>query len=52
MTTRDKIGVCVIIGLMALLCVVLVWTFQPVGSGNRGYDDNVIVRQRVINVQK
>jgi hypothetical protein len=52
MTSRDKLGVGIIIGLLALLGVVLVWTFRPVGTANRGYEDNVVVQQRVINTQK
>ena len=52
MTTRDKIGFGVILCLMALLCGVLVWTFQPLGEGGRGYTDNVFVRQRIDNLQK
>lgn len=48
MTTRDKIGFGVILCLMALLCGLLVWTF----GADRGFKDNVFVRQRIINLQK
>lgn len=52
MTRRDKIGIGVIIALMALLGVVLVWTFRPMGTANRSFEDSVIVQQRIINLQK
>ena len=52
MTKKDKIGVVVLIGLFIILGIVLVWTFEPVGSARRGFDDNVIVKQRTINLNK
>ena len=51
MTTRDKIGFGVILCLM-VLCGLLVWTFRPVGGSDRGFKDNVFVRQRIDNLQK
>jgi len=52
MTRGEKIGVGVVVFLFALLGVALYVTFKPAGSAGRGYDDNVIVRQRTINLNK
>lgn len=52
MTTREKTGTAVLVGLFILLGVLLVATFRgpsgPVGT----LDDNAIVNQTVINHTK
>ena len=52
MNGRDKIGLIILLGLVALLFVVFIWvTDRPDGPG-RPFEDSAIVRQRMINLQK
>jgi len=52
MTRGEKIGVAVLVGLFVLLGLALYATFKPAGKGSHSYEDNVIVRQRTINLNK
>ncbi len=52
MTKRDKIGLAILIGLLVLLCVVYIWTFQKVGGRPKDPSESIFVRQRIINLQK
>ncbi len=51
MTTRDKIGLGVLIGLFVAFCVILVLTIKPWG-GSHAPEDSIFVRQRMINLNK
>lgn len=52
MTTKEKLGLAVIGCLFGVLAVLLWLTFAPVGGGSASFDDNAIVKQRVVNQQK
>ncbi len=52
MSKSEKIGVGVLLCLFALLGLALYATFKPAGPASHSYEDNVIVRQRTINLNK
>ena len=52
MSTGDKIGIAVLVALFALLAVLLYWTTQPPAGTVRKPEDSVIIRQRIINIEK
>ncbi len=51
MTTRDKIGLAILIGLFAAFCIILALTIEPRG-GSHAPEDSIFVRQRMINLNK
>ena len=52
MTKRDKIGVGIFVSLFILFGIILYFTIKP-PSGNPGtFDSNVIIDQRVKNLEK
>lgn len=52
MKRQEKMGAIVLVGLLSILAIVLFFsTTRPSGPG-RGFDNNVIVQQRVINLNK
>jgi hypothetical protein len=51
MTTREKIGLGVLIGLFVAGCIVLVMTFKSWG-GHHAPEDSIFIRQRMINLRK
>lgn len=52
MSTRDKIGVVILITLFVILGVVLVWvTPQPQGAGHDP-GDSPIIQQRIIHLER
>jgi hypothetical protein len=52
MSTKDKIGIAVLVALFALLAVLLYWTIQPPSGPVRRPEESVIIRQRIINIEK
>jgi hypothetical protein len=52
MTSKDKVGVGILVGLFALLGTLLVWTFATPGSASNSIGESVLVKQRMINIQK
>ncbi len=52
MTSRDKLGVVVLLLLFVLFGVALYFTVRPKSTERRGFGDNVLVEQRMINLQK
>lgn len=52
MTSRDKVGIGILVGLLALLGTVLVWVFSPPSGPAKSMGESAIVKQRMINIQK
>lgn len=52
MTQKDKIGVVVIIGLFVVLGVILFITIDRPSGSPGSFENNVIIDQRVKNVNK
>jgi hypothetical protein len=52
MTSRDKLGVGILVGLFALLGTLLVWTFSTPGGASNSIEESALVKQRMINIQK
>lgn len=52
MSNRDKIGVSVIIGVLLFLALALLVTFQRPTGPSYGFEDNVIVQQRIKNLER
>jgi len=52
MTQREKIGVGVIITLFVILGLVLWITMEPPASSSGSFENNVIIDQRVRNLNK
>ncbi len=51
MTSRDKIGVLLLVLLFTALCLVLVWTVKPHGPAHAP-KDSIFVQQRIKNLEK
>ncbi len=51
MTTRDKVGILVLIGLFVVLCGVLAWSVRPLGPAHP-VEDSYFVQQRMKILQK
>jgi hypothetical protein len=51
MTTRDKIGLGILIGLFAILSVILALTTKPWGGSHKP-EDSIFIQQRMINLKK
>lgn len=52
MTTRDKIGVAVLLGLFVAFCLILVWTIRPMGPSSHRPEDSPFVKMRMIHLEK
>ena len=52
MTKRDKVGILVLAALFMAFGLLLFLTVRPQSGARRSYDDNIFVRQRMINLQK
>ena len=52
MSSKDKIGVTVIIGVLLFLGLALLITFQRPTGPLRDFDENVIVQQRIKNLER
>lgn len=52
MTHRDKVGAAVMIALFAIFFAVLYWTIKPPASSPGDFKSNVIIEQRVKNLNK
>lgn len=52
MSRRDKVGLAVLIALFITFAVVLVVMMKPRGPAKYGFEDNIFVKQRIVNVQK
>lgn len=52
MTSRDKIGVAVIIGLLGVFVLALYITIKRPTSSSGSFENNVIIEQRVKNLNK
>ena len=52
MTTRDKIGVVVIVVLFVVLILILTWTIRPHSDTVHAPEDSIFIQQRMINLQK
>jgi hypothetical protein len=51
MTTREKIGLGILISLFVAGCIVLIMTFKSWG-GRHAPEDSIFVQQRMINLRK
>lgn len=52
MTSKDKLAVSILIGLLGMLAIVLVWTFKPPTGTAKSPAESALVKQRIINLQK
>jgi len=52
MTRRDKIGLGVLIALLGVLLGVLAWSLWNTGKPTHDLSHSVVVKQRLINLQK
>lgn len=52
MTNRDKLGAAVMITLFAIFFAILYWTIKPPSSNPGSFNKNVIIEQRVKNLNK
>lgn len=52
MTQRDKVGIAVLIGLFGALALALYFTAERPSGASRSIENNVIIDQRVRNLNK
>lgn len=52
MNRRDKIGLAVLVLLLACFVAVLVWTFRGPARPAHDYSESIFVKQRLINLKK
>lgn len=52
MAQRERIGALILIGLMCILGLLLVFLMDRPDGPGRGFNNNVIVQQRLINLKK
>ncbi len=52
MTKRDKVGLFILLVLFAVLIGLLVVLAKPQRKTGYGPEDNVLIRQRMINLEK
>lgn len=52
MTNRDKLGAAVMIVLFAIVFTILYWTVKSPSDSPGGFENNVIIEQRVKNLNK
>ena len=52
MTTRDKLGLAILIGVFVLLGLALAWTYDGFSGPGHSPSESPIVKQRLINLQK
>ena len=52
MTQRDKVGIVALIGLFGVLALALYFTVKRPSSSPGSFDKNVIIDQRVRNLNK
>lgn len=52
MTSKEKIGVAVIIGLFVICGLILYFTIESPNGGTGSFENNVIIDQRVRNLEK
>ena len=47
MTSRERIGMIVLVAIFCVLGVILYFTFDTVGSSSGTFEDNALVRSRM-----
>lgn len=52
MTTRDKIGIGMIIALFAVLILGILWTVRPYSDKIHAPEDSIFIQQRMRNLEK
>jgi hypothetical protein len=52
MTNRDKLGAAVMITLFAIFFAIMYWTNESPSSSPGNFENNVIIEQRVKNLNK
>ncbi len=52
MSSKEKWGIAVLIGILSACAVGLIWMWTRPEGPYRGFDNNVVVEQRLINLQK
>lgn len=52
MTNRDKLGAAVMITLFAIFFAIMYWTMKPPSGSPGSFENNVIIEQRVKNLNK
>ena len=52
MSNKDRVGVIVIVGVLLFLGLALLITFQRPTGPLRDFDENVIVQQRIKNLER
>lgn len=51
MTRREKIGAGILVCLMSFFALLLVFTIKRPTGPTRGFSDNVLIQQRIKNLQ-
>lgn len=51
MSTRDKVGLAIVIGIFCLFGIILALMIDRPSGPTRGFEDNVIVEQRIKNLE-
>lgn len=51
LSSREKFGLLAIIGLFVIFAVILAVTADPPSTPGRGFENNVIIEQRMRNLQ-
>jgi len=52
MNRRDKIGLVVLVLLLACFVAVLVWMFRGPRRPTHDYSESIFVKQRIVNLNK
>lgn len=52
MDRRERIGLGVLVGLLAFLFVMLVWTLWGSWKPTHDFSESVFVKQRIVNLKK
>jgi hypothetical protein len=52
MSTKNKVGLGILIALMVAFCLVLVWTIKGFGNKTGSAEDSVFVQQRIKILQQ
>lgn len=52
LSRQDKVGIIVLVSILSSLILILALTIERPDGPVRGFSDNVIVQQRIKNLQK
>ena len=52
MSTRDKLGIVILVTLFGVLAAIMVWRANPPQGAPRSMQDSVVVQQHLKNLQQ